>query len=78
MPLVARAEYAGVCPRLFASAFALECLTALSWWEKGQLGLSFTTAPIWVREAFGMLSSEMSRAREFRRRNAPKTSGRKG
>jgi len=35
---------------------------AEAWFESGQLGVTFITAPAWVSQAFGILSAETSRA----------------
>lgn len=61
-----------ICPRLLVSAWSLYVRKAQTWFETGQLGMTFATAPPWISDAFGILTSERSRADKFRRENGGK------
>lgn len=61
-----------ICPRLLVSAWSLYVRRAQSWFETGQLGMTFATAPPWISDAFGILTSERARADRFRRENGGK------
>lgn len=67
------AAYAGVCPRVFVTPWAASVLAASSWWERGQLGASYLTAPAWLASAFGIIARERNAAaswvRESRRKD---------
>jgi len=66
-PIILLAEQQGVCPRLLVSDWARECLTAHAWHDKGALGMTYLDAPVWLREAFGMINGATADAYEFRR-----------
>jgi hypothetical protein len=68
-PLILLAEQQGVCPRLLVSDWAREVLTAHAWHDKGALGMTFLDAPLWLREAFGVINGATADAYEFRREN---------
>ncbi|MCK5020890.1 MAG: hypothetical protein KAS32_27970 [Candidatus Peribacteraceae bacterium] len=44
-------------------------MQAKSWFETGQLGVDFVTAPDWISTAFGILSTQTSKAMDFKREN---------
>lgn len=69
MPMIFRAEACGVCPRVLLSRFSALVAKAYSWWENGQLGLTLVTAPAWVDDAFGILSSERAKAMRYQLKN---------
>ena len=49
-------------------------MKARSWYDTGQLGISFITAPAWVSHAFAILDNQTSAALDFKRENKPKRS----
>jgi len=66
-PLAFLVDAAGVCPKCYTTPFTIDALTARAWWDKGQLGMDYATAPKWVPEAFGILNHEMDEAMKLRR-----------
>jgi hypothetical protein len=58
-----------ICPRLLVSPWAAYIMRAKAWWEKGELGVDFVTAPEWIGQAFAVLDSEQNKALDFKREN---------
>lgn len=65
MPLIFKYESIGVCPRIAITPFSQLVAKAYQWWEKGQLGINYTEAPIWVDQAFTIYANNLGRARQF-------------
>jgi len=61
-----------ICPRLLVSQWSSYVRRAQGWFETGQLGLTFDTAPPWVSTAFGILTGERMKADKLRRENREK------
>ena len=70
-PIFAAARYR-ICPRALLTEWSAYVRRAQSWFETGQLGMSFVEAPPWITEAFGILTGERARADKFRRENGKK------
>jgi len=66
-PLAFLVDAAGVCPKCFVTPFALDAMTARAWWEKGQLGMTYDSAPSWVPDTFGILNFEIDKALALKR-----------
>ena len=65
-PDVFRAEMAGVCPKLFLNRWSIEVMRAKNWFEAGQLGVTYLTAPVWVPEAFSIIGAAQGDAYKYR------------
>lgn len=65
MPEIFKYENIRVCPKVKLSDFSSLVIRANNWFEKGQLGMTFLDAPIWVDEAFSILNSERNKALKF-------------
>ena len=59
-----------ICPRLLVSPWARYVMRARTWFESGQLGVDYVHAPPWISSAFAVITSEMSRAEQFKREQA--------
>lgn len=67
IPVVFRADAAGVCPRAFLTGLGRAVGEAYAWWEKGELGFDFTNVPMWLSEGMKIFAEETMKAIEFRR-----------
>lgn len=61
-----------ICPLALLTEWSAYVRKAQSWFESGQLGMTFVDAPPWISEAFAVLTSERSKADRFRRENGGK------
>lgn len=66
-PLAFLVDAHGICPKCFLTPFATDALSARAWWDKGQLGITYATAPKWIPDAFSILTHEMDEAMKLKR-----------
>jgi hypothetical protein len=72
VPAVFRAEAALVCPRVMVGPLAQCVADAYGWFEKGNLGVTFLEAPLWLGQALARFGSELMKAITFKaKQNRP-------
>jgi hypothetical protein len=69
MSLMFAASRLKICPKLLVTSWAGYVMQARSWYETGQLGISFVNAPAWVSHAFAVLDNATTAALDFKREN---------
>lgn len=65
IPFIFQVDAIGECPKSFVNEFTSHTITAKSWWDKGQSGVTYINSPSWFIEAIQVLNRAESEAQSF-------------
>jgi len=73
IPLIFLLDQMSICPRCLMDPWSSYIWQAFQWQDSGgDLGVSFADAPVWLREAFGILAVERNQAMKLQRESERK------
>ena len=60
--MLAKYDYAGVCPRTVAQEISTEFIQSVPWYDKGSLGIPFHRVPAWYKIAVNIFEASRNKA----------------
>jgi len=62
--MLAKYDFAGVCPRTVMHEISVEFIQSVSWYDKGALGIPFNKIPYWYKTAINIFEASRNKASE--------------